>query len=366
MSDPDPRSPRPARPPEPVPDHALGHTLVEDILRDYPDHSVDPPLRPVHSFGFGVQGEFRPSDVAARYCAARLFTARSTPATVRFSNGSGDGVEDDAAPDVHGMATKFEIDDGETFDLIAMTLGVFFVRRVSLFEKFTAAAEPVAAPPRPGWFRRILDTLRLRPSAPPPPASGKSGLEGIVEFADDHHRSMAGVIGEATLPRPSSWARAKYSAVHVFGVRDSAGVVRRVKFDWTPVAGLHSLAVDEHGDPEPIAGGSLRQELTDRIARQPVRFQLLMTIGEAGDPIDDPTAGWPLWRTKVVMGTLTLGEVVADQDLGCERLSFNPTRLPRGIELPDDAIIAARRVAYEASFERRTGATCPLGLGFSS
>jgi catalase len=355
----------PAHHPAHPPDHALGHQLVEDILRDYPDHQTDPPLRPVHSFGFGVGGTFMPSEVASTYCTARLFQAASTPAIVRFSNGSGSGTEDDSAADVHGMATKFELDDGETFDLIAMTLNVFFARRIALFEQFTAAAVPRLVQ-REGFFSRILDTLRLRSPAPPPPPSGMSGLAGIVDFANTHRHSMPGVIGDAVLPRPSSWARAKYSTVHVFGVRDDDGVVRRVKFDWTPVVGIHTLAVDEHGKAEPVAGGSLRQELTDRIGRQPVRFQLVMTIGEAGDPIDDPTAGWPLWRQRVVMGTLALDEVLPDQVHGCELLSFNPSRLPAGIVPPTDEIIAARAVAYEASFERRTAATCPAGLGFSS
>src|SRR5260370_11296562 len=33
----------------------------------------------------------------------------------------------------------------------------------------------------------------------------------------------------------------------------------------------------------------LRKELEDRLRRWPARFMLMMTIGEAGDALDDPT-----------------------------------------------------------------------------
>ena len=103
----------------------------------------------------------------------------------------------------------------------------------------------------------------------------------------------------------------------------------------------------------------LRQELEDRLKRWPARFMLMMTIGEAGDAIDDPTQPWPARRVRVVMGTLTLTDVPEDQAAAGERISFNPWRLAPGIEPSGDPILHARRDAYEVSREMRGGIACP-------
>ena len=82
---------------------------------------------------------------------------------------------------------------------------------------------------------------------------------------------------------------------------------------------------------------------------------LMMTIGEAGDALDDPTKPWPARRVRVAMGTLTLTKVSKDQEADGERISFNPWRLAPGIELSNDPILEARRDAYEVSREMRGG-----------
>jgi catalase len=87
---------------------------------------------------------------------------------------------------------------------------------------------------------------------------------------------------------------------------------------------------------------------------------LMMTIGEAGDALDDPTQPWPARRVRVVMGTLTLTKVAKDQAAACEKISFNPCRLVRGIDLSGDPILHARREAYEVSREQRGGTACPF------
>ncbi len=84
----------------------------------------------------------------------------------------------------------------------------------------------------------------------------------------------------------------------------------------------------------------------------------MMTIGEAGDALDDPTKPLPGTRIRVAMGTLTLTEVPEDQEAAGERISFNPCRLAPGIEVSGDLILEARLGAYEVSREMRGG--CPF------
>jgi catalase len=69
---------------------------------------------------------------------------------------------------------------------------------------------------------------------------------------------------------------------------------------------------------------------------------------------------WPAHRVRVVMGTLSLEEVAADQVADGEKLSFNPWRLVRGIEPSSDPLLKARRDAYEVSRTRRGVTQCPF------
>jgi catalase len=50
----------------------------------------------------------------------------------------------------------------------------------------------------------------------------------------------------------------------------------------------------------------------------PVRFILMMALGERGDDFNDPSRSWPPHRTRVVMGTLTIDAVAKDQVEECE------------------------------------------------
>ena len=332
----------------------LGQRLVKAILEDFPDHQKAPPLRPIHTFGMGASGTFRASPQAKEFSVAEHFGGRKVPVTVRFSNGSGDATENDNNQDVHGMAVKFDLGDDMTTDLIAMTLGTFFVQNPEQFFEFTKAAIPKRYR-RPGFLQRLLATLRLEPLLyDPKPAPKQSSVPGLMKFADKNRYARSGVIANGGLYAPSSWARAEYHAVHAFGLLGPDGVVRYGRLRWQPVAGIHPIPPGEM-----ICRDGLRTDLSARLARWPDQFQLRVAFAEAGDSIDDPTQGWPLWRRAMTLGTLQIDRTIPDHEI--EAMSFNPMRLVHGFQAPEgDAVLAARRFAYEASCERRNGTGCPV------
>jgi catalase len=128
-----------------------------------------------------------------------------------------------------------------------------------------------------------------------------------------------------------------------------------VRFHWIPVAGARNV------DPAQVPRDEyLQQELRARVADGPVRFLLMMTIGEAGDDFNDPSRSWPPHRVRVMMGTLTIDSVPTDQIECGEKLSFNPWRLVDGIKPSDDPILRLRHEAYEFSRQRRNGHACPF------
>lgn len=84
-----------------------------------------------------------------------------------------------------------------------------------------------------------------------------------------------------------------------------------------------------------------------------MRFDMVMSLAEPGDPIDNPSQPWPEERTTVVAGTL---EVIAlhDQATGlCRDINFDPTIVPTGIVISGDPVLAARSSTYSQSFNAR-------------
>ncbi|QIG96230.1 catalase [Bradyrhizobium sp. 6(2017)] len=332
-------------------DPSVAKQLVEVIIKNLP--APVPGQRPVHTLGIGVKGKFVASNVARTYCTAEHFNGKPVDASVRFSNGLGGPERHDGWSDVRGMATRFHLSDGTASDLIATTLAEFFVRNVEEFFGFSEVAT-LAPYQRETWWSKLGDLLQLKvPRRNPYPSEKKSVDAGALHYADQHRFAQLGIFQVGLIGAPVSYARAAYHAVHTFWVTAPNGVRRPVRFSWQPVAGVCNT--------DPLAAPRddyLRAELRDRLRRWPARFMLMMTIGEAGDELNDPTKPWPGTRIRIAMGTLTLIEVAEDQEKAGERISFNPNRLAPGIEPSEDPILKARLGAYEASREMRGG--CPF------
>lgn len=332
-------------------DASVAKRLVEAIIANLPEPV--PGRRPVHTIGIGVKGKFVASDVARNYCIAEHFNGQPVKVSVRFSNGLGGLQQHDGWSDVRGMATRFHLSDGNATDLIATTLGEFFVRNVEDFFEFAKVAKLEPYPRRSAW-QKILDLLQLKvPPRDPYPHETQNVNAGALRYANGHRFAQLGVFQEGTIGAPESYARASYHAVHTFIVTAPDGVRRPVRFSWQPVAGVRTT------DPMAVPKDKyLFDEIEKRLKPWPARFMLMMTIGEAGDALDDPTKPWPGTRRRIVMGTLTLTEIPEDQEAAGERISFNPCRLHDGIEVSGDPILEARRCAYEVSREMRGG--CPF------
>jgi catalase len=339
-------------------DSSQAERLVASIIADFPDN--DPNKRPIHTIGIGVKGTFEPSEVAPTYCIAEHFQPKRdpVPVTVRFSNGSGSPKQHDGWNDVRGMATRFHLEGDRATDLIAMTLGGFFVRSVEEFFEFTESARQTPVKREAAW-RKIADMLSLKkPLDNPPPGQTQNGDAGTLDYANKHRFAQLAVFQAGMIGAPVSYVRAVYHAVHTFFIVGPDGTRRPVRFSWKPVAGVQTTK-DTVKAP---ADDFLQGELQERLTRWPARMLLMMVIGEAGDVLEDPTVPWPARRVRVVMGTLTLKEVAEDQVADCEKLSFNPWRLVPGIEPSADPLLKARRDAYEASRKKRgiTGSPCPF------
>ena len=289
--------------------------------------------RTVHAKGVVCRGTFTATPAAAGLTRAAHMQGAEVPATVRFSNGSGDAGVADPAPDVRGMATKLYLPDGARTDVVALTLPCFFVRTADDFIALTHAAKPLVA--------------------------GQPGPRFLVYLA--RHPESWRAVRAALRPRaPASYATGRYNALHAFKWVAADGAERFVRYSWIPAAGERSLP---GGEARRRGRDYLREEIAERLGREPVRFTLQVQIAAPGDPTHDATAVWPADRERVDVGTLELTALDTTRERDGDVLVFDPTRLTDGIELSDDPLPQLRSRAYSISIERRSGVARPAELG---
>ena len=363
----------------PPPHPATPQSIINILYREDGDRDK----RPVHTIGIAVTGYFTPSPVAPLYSRARHFqpnpTGRRIAAkpgghrvTVRFSNGSGCKDPHDNWSDVRGMATRFTLPTakGEPeahTDLVAMTLTEFFTSTPDAFQDFAWAALPTPYRMERPW-RKFLDMLRLTlPLRNPFPGEVISPDAGAIAYADRNDGAKPGVAEAANIGAPVSYLRAAYHAVHTFIVTNKDGLQRPVRFTWQPILGVQTLAPGavydtelQQGNGDDYLQDELRATLRNSHGKDHPRFTLMMTLGEAGDDLNDPARAWPPHRKRIMMGTLNIENIVSDPDLHCERLSFNPGLLTDGIALSDDPVLKFRVETYKQSSAMRDATPCPF------
>ena len=84
---------------------------------------------------------------------------------------------------------------------------------------------------------------------------------------------------------------------------DAAGRSQWVKWRFEPRDGAKMLTAEEMAA---APRDFLEETLSERLKSGPVEWDMIVTLGESGDPTDNPTLLWPAGRREVRAGTLTL------------------------------------------------------------
>jgi catalase len=101
--------------------------------------------------------------------------------------------------------------------------------------------------------------------------------------------------------------------------------------------------------PHDFLDGAFRE----RLKEGPIHWHMIVTIGEPGDPEDDPTILWPSGRREIRAGTLTLISSSPDQESGAYTINFDPMLMADGVEPTNDPILSFRSSSYAISHSRR-------------
>jgi catalase len=313
--------------------NAQGETLPKTDPATFPVQAVDalnavfgrhPGMRASHAKGICATGVFTATREAAGISKAPHFSGKPVKVDVRFSVGGGNPKVSDKAPVVRGIAIRFNWENGTT-DLLAISAPMFF------------AATPEG----------FLGFLQARV---PDPTTGKPNPDKIKAFNEAHPQGKAQPEYLAKTAPSASYATSRYWANHAFKFTNAAGESVYGRYILEPVAGVVGITEEQK---QTLPDEFLADELKTRVAAGPVAFDLYLQLAESVDSLTDPTTVWPESRRRVRLGRLEIDKVDDASPGTCDRMMFNPTALPDGIEPSDDPILKARIGTYAVSLERR-------------
>jgi catalase len=308
----------------------MSSALVTDLLDvlDKLAGGTHPGFRPVHAKGVMCAGTFSPSPDAAKLTRAPHAVRPSTPVTVRFSLSAGVPTVADNDPmgaTPQAIAVRFHLAEHVHTDVIAHSHNGFPTRTGEEFLEFLRAA----AASGPG-------------AATPPP---------IVAFLASHPAAKAFV--EAAKPISTSYARQAYFAITAFEFTNAAGQSRFGRFRLLPEAGTEFLTAEQAARK---TADFLAAELSERLARGPARFRVLVQLAEAGDDVTDSTVIWPEARPMVELGTLAITERVDELAPDRRKIIFDPVPRVDGMGSAGDPLTEVRSEIYLLSGRRRRAA----------
>ncbi len=293
--------------------------LVQDFHAAFGEHHA----RAVHTKGLILQGTYSPSAEARELCRAQLFMESSVPVIVRFSDFTGlPNIPDtELKANPRGFAIKFLMSDGSNMDIVNHSFNGFPVSTSSDFSALLQAIAHSAGEPTPG-----------------------SELE---KFLGSHPTAKTFLTTQTQLPQ--SWATTSFYSVNAVQFTDARDRNRFVRYQFIPEAGEHGLARDEAAT---ASADYLSEELTARVAADPVRFTWYAQIAENSDVIDDPATPWPDERQRVPLGHIVIDRVGPNSPTADRSLAFNAGSLLPGIEIADP-MLTIRNASYPHSFQER-------------
>ncbi|MEW2548396.1 catalase family peroxidase [Streptomyces sp. NPDC047002] len=296
-----------------------------------------PGFRRNHAKGVAVRGRFTATADAAALCGASVFRPGGrTPVTGRFSLSGGVPYAPDAPAAVRGLGLRFDPQDGGQWRTAMVDLPVFLDNTPSGFLERVRASKPV-------------------------PATGRPDPRAMAAFLERHPETARAMKVVAARPATSGFADSTFHGLNAFyftGGRGGSGLPAggRVPVRWAmePLRPVRPAGPVPGGNP---AAPGTRDYLFDALVRDlsagPLRWRLVVTVAEPGDPLDDATLPWPKRRRRVVAGTLTLDTVETEAPGTARDVNFDPLVLPPGIEPSDDPLLSARSAVYAQSYARR-------------
>ncbi len=276
-----------------------------------------------HAKGLGATGTFASTGAGAAVCRAAVFQPGSLPVIGRFSLGGGLPDQADKPETVRGLGLLFQTPNGQQWRTAMINIPVF-----------------TDSTPQ-GFYERVL-------ASKPLPDTGRPDPQKMAAFLDRHPETVAAMKIIKQSPPSAGFADSRFHGLNAFQFTNSAGATVPVRWSVVP------QEAGGPGTPAPAVGKDyLFDDLIRTLAQRPLKWRLVLTIGEPGDPTNDATKPWPPSRRSIDAGTITITQVQTEEAGNARDINFDPLVLPDGITASDDPLPAARSGVYARSFTRR-------------
>ena len=278
-----------------------------------------------HAKGLSATGSFVSSGAGAAICKAAVFQPGTVPLVGRFSLGGGLPDQADKPDTIRGLGLLFQPPNGQQWRTAMVNVPVF----------------PDSTPR--GFYERML-------AFKPLPGTGKPDPHRTAAFLDRHPETVAAMKIIKQSPPSAGFADSTFYGLNAFWFTNSAGATVPVRWSVIP------QDIGGGNAPGPSLGRDyLFDDLIRTLAQWPLKWRLVLTVGEPGDPTNDATKPWPQSRRSIDAGTIAITAVQTEEAGNARDVNFDPLVLPDGMTASDDPLPAARSAVYARSFTRRAG-----------
>jgi len=286
---------------------------------------VHPGRRRNHIKGTCALGEFVGAPATVALSRSELFSGKPIPVVARFSLAGGNPNAADATMNARGMALEFRLPGGE-------------------LQHMTMLNTPVFGAAYPATFNAMILASR------PDPGTGKPDPAKLREFFAAHPDALAQSSYLTTHNPPTSYANSVFFSIHTFKFLDSRGGTHNVKWRFVPRDGEKALTAAEISS---APHDFLEPRLIERLSKGPVEWDMIVYVGEPGDPEDNATLAWPETRQHFTAGTLTIKKAMPEHGAECEKINYNPLVMADGVAPTNDPVLLFRSPSYAISFAKR-------------
>ncbi|UZG60209.1 catalase family peroxidase [Rhodococcus opacus] len=304
-----------------TPDALTPSRLADRFEQVYGKHDG---FRRNHAKGLSATGHFISNGAGSAVSTALVFQPGRIPVVGRFSLSGGLPDAADANATVRGLGLAFTLRNGEQWRTAMVNIPVFLDNTPEGFYERLLASKPVAA-------------------------TGKPDPERMAAFLARHPETTAAMQIVRQHSPTSGFGDSTFHGLNAFGFTNAPGVTAAVRWMLVP-----EQSVQPAHPGQPPSRNYLFDELIRTVAHTPLRWRLVLTIGEPGDPTHDATLPWPENRRRLDVGTVTIDSVQTEETGNARDVNFDPLVLPAGISPSDDPLLSARSAVYARSFTRRT------------